>query len=327
MRKALLIGIDDYPLDNKLSGCVNDVSSLAPLLERNGNGDILFDVKKMLNVQSSIEAMEAIKQLFAGDEEMVLFYFSGHGYDSKYGTELVFPNNITDRSIYNGIKLNDILNLAKESRVKNKVFILDSCFAGAMGDISVESSDSILFPGVTILSACRKDQTSAEINNRGIFTRRLCQALSGSAAAVDGTITLGSIYTYIDSMFGSWEQRPVFKTNVSQFVAFRKVRPRVPLVIIRKITSYFKEINDTYKLDPSYEETNSPKYSDRYKNITPIASPEHIEILKQLQKLESIGLVEPVNEDHMYWAVMNSGACKLTDLGKHYWNLVNANRI
>lgn len=327
MRKALLIGIDNYPLGNKLSGCVNDVNALAPLLERNGNGDVLFDVKKMPDVQSSREAMNAIEQLFAGDEEMVLFYFSGHGYDNPHGTELVFPDSIVDRSIYNGIKLNDILELAKKSRVKNKVFILDSCFAGAMGDIAVESSDSILYPGVTILSACRKDQTSAEINCGGIFTRRLCQALNGSAAAVDGTITLGSIYTYIDSMFGSWEQRPVFKTNVSQFVAFRKVKPRVPLAIIRNITSFFKNINDEYKLDPSYEETNSPKYSDRYKNVDPIASPYHIEILKKLQKLESIGLVEPVNEEHMYWAVMNFGSCRLTNLGKHYWNLVNANRI
>ena len=43
--------------------------------------------------------------------------------------------------------------------------------------------------------------------------------------------------------------------------------------------------------------------------------------------MESVGLIEPVNEDHMYYAAMNSESCKLTALGYHYWQLVKKGKI
>lgn len=46
-----------------------------------------------------------------------------------------------------------------------------------------------------------------------------------------------------------------------------------------------------------------------------------------LQKLEGVGLVVPVNEEHMYYAAMNSKSCKLTPIGKRYWKLVKEGRI
>lgn len=328
MRKALLIGIDDYPFGYDLHGCVNDVNSLEPLLKRNGDGSKLFDVKTLRNLQSSSKAMEEITELFSGDEDVALLYFSGHGCDNGNGVEIVFPDDIKSETTHStGIKLDEILTVANKSKVRNKVFILDSCYSGAMGEGSPSRKDSSLYPGVTILSACRNDQTAMELGNHGAFTTRLCQALEGEAATVDGTITLGGIYAYVDSMFGSWEQRPVFKTNVSQFVAFRKVKPRVDINIIRLITTYFEEPDVEYKLDPSYEFTNTEDHKDRYKLIEPLGIPEHIEILKNLQKLESIGLIEPVGEEHMYFAVMRSKSCRLTLLGKHFWNLIHNDRI
>jgi hypothetical protein len=46
-----------------------------------------------------------------------------------------------------------------------------------------------------------------------------------------------------------------------------------------------------------------------------------------LQKLEGIGLVVPVGEEHMYYAAMNSKSCELTAVGKQYWKLVKEGRI
>jgi len=46
-----------------------------------------------------------------------------------------------------------------------------------------------------------------------------------------------------------------------------------------------------------------------------------------LQKLQSVGLIVPVDEQHMYYAAINSKACKLTALGYHYWRLVKDKRI
>jgi len=48
---------------------------------------------------------------------------------------------------------------------------------------------------------------------------------------------------------------------------------------------------------------------------------------KILQKLQSIGFIEPVGEEFMYFAAMKSKSCRLTVLGQYYWKLVKNNRI
>lgn len=59
----------------------------------------------------------------------------------------------------------------------------------------------------------------------------------------------------------------------------------------------------------------------------PYANPSNTSVFLDLQKLEGIGLVVPVGEEHMYFAAMNSKSCKLTSLGKQYWRLVHNNLI
>jgi hypothetical protein len=38
-------------------------------------------------------------------------------------------------------------------------------------------------------------------------------------------------------------------------------------------------------------------------------------------------LLEPVDADHMYFAAMESKACRLTPLGRHYWHVANNGRL
>ena len=54
---------------------------------------------------------------------------------------------------------------------------------------------------------------------------------------------------------------------------------------------------------------------------------ENTAVFSDLQKLEGVGLVVPVGEEHMYYAAMNSKACELTAVGKQYWRLVKEGRI
>jgi len=49
--------------------------------------------------------------------------------------------------------------------------------------------------------------------------------------------------------------------------------------------------------------------------------------MKLLQKFERVGLVEPVDEEHMYFAAMHSKACRLTPLGLYYKSLSKDNRF
>ena len=79
MRRALLIGINDYPEGHTLRGCIEDINNMADSIERNGDGSKNFDVRRFPNLRSSDDAVALIKQLFHDDIEVALFYFSGHG--------------------------------------------------------------------------------------------------------------------------------------------------------------------------------------------------------------------------------------------------------
>ena len=170
--------------------------------------------------------------------------------------------------------------------------------------------------GVTVLTACRSTESAIEINGQGVFTSLLLDALEGRCADLVGNISPGSVYAYVDRALGPWEQRPIFKTNVSRFVSMRSVPPPIDPNILRNITKYFPTTDQEYSLDPSYEYTEKDN-----------AIQENVNIFKELQKMVSVGLVKPVAEEHMYFAAINSGACKLTAMGLQYWKLVKSGNI
>ncbi len=179
--------------------------------------------------------------------------------------------------------------------------------------------------GVSILTSSTKEQLSYESNGQGVFTSLLLEALRGGAADVLGKITPGSIYAYIDQALGAWGQRPVFKTNVDNFISLRQVTPPIESTILRELPKMFKNPSEEVQLDPSFEDTNNPNVEHEW--IEPYADTNNCAIFKKLQKLESVGLVLPVDEEHMYFAAMHSKTCKLTSLGHHYWKLAKDRKI
>lgn len=169
--------------------------------------------------------------------------------------------------------------------------------------------------GVIILTASREDESSVEENGHGIFTALLLDALKGEASDILGNITMASIYSYIDSSLGPWNQRPIFKTNISTFTSVRKVNPLIDINVLKSLTKYFSTAEEIYLLDKTYEPTEETSIK------------EHTEIFEKLQKLVSIGLVKPYGEKHMYYAAINNKGCRLTNLGKMYWKLIRLERI
>lgn len=323
-RKALLIGINSYP-GCPLYGCLEDIESLDSRLASNGDGSVNFSVRKLPDERSSGTAMDAIQELFSGDSDVALLYFSGHGFANSIGAQLVFPNDLCGRSYQKGIQMSDIMSVVDKSKVKNKIVILDCCHSGAIGDNRINDSGSHLEHGVTIMTACRKDETAAEMGGHGLFTELLCSALDGGAADYCGNITVGGIYSYIDKALGPWEQRPIFKTNVSEFVPIRTVEPKISKKTIRQLTKLFAFPDEEFALNPSFEFTNDEGYIVEKRK--PYANQDNVQVFKTLQELQSIGFVEPVGEEHMYFAAMNSKSCRLTELGKYYWRLVSSKRF
>lgn len=312
MKKALIIGINDYP-NNPLNCCVNDAHALSSILETNGDGSPNFEVMLKTDVIKKTTVRRLIENLFSGDSLITLLYFSGHGYVNELGGYIVTP----DATKYDeGVSMDDILKIAINSKSKNRIIVLDCCHSGAFGAPHIASLANIhLAEGVTILTACREDEPAIEVNGHGIFTSLLLDALKGGAADLHGNITPGSVYAYVDQALGEWGQRPVFKTNITRFVPLREIPPQVPKEIIRRISEYFPTATTEFQLGPEHEYTTTE------------AIPEKVTVFKELQQLEGIGLVVPVGEEHMYWAAMNHKSCKLTALGYRYWRLAKMKKI
>lgn len=322
MRKALVVGIDNYPTA-PLHGCVNDASAFANTIEKNGDGSPNFSVVLKTDVPTKSELKTLIVELFSGDNDIALLYFSGHGDLNALGGYVVTPDH---KKYDEGVSMDEILIIANKSKAKDKIIILDCCHAGSFGSPAISGGTTAqIMEGVVVLTASRDSESAMEINGHGVFTNLLLDALQGGAADLRGHITPGSVYAYIDQALGPWDQRPVFKTNVSRFTSLRTITPQVPTDILRKIIEYFPTQDQEFALDPSFEDTNTDTV--KHSVVPPVAKPENVAKFKDLQKFQSVGLVVPVNEQFMYFAAMKSASCKLTALGYHYWRLVKEKRI
>lgn len=312
MRRALVTGINEYP-GNPLYGCVADATRMAELLDRHEDGSANFHVSLQRNVRERGRLRAMIAELFSGEGQLALFYFSGHGMINDRGGILVTPDFGPNDE---GITMDEILNHANNSSFHNKVILLDCCHSGAMGTPAIIGDGlTMLKNGVTILTASRHFEPAMEAEGHGIFTKLLAEALEGGAADLSGRITPGSIYSYIDKALGWWGQRPVFKTNISSFISLRNVAPPVPLSELHSIGVHFPSPDSLFKLDPSFEHTSET------------ADLKNVRIFQQLQSLFRAGLLEPVAEEYMYWTAMRSGSCRLTRLGRYYWKLIEDKRI
>lgn len=317
MKRALLVGIDDYDHFSGLNGCVNDVNALLPLLSRNEDNSPNFNCQTKTSATDRVdrgELLEAINALLAPGVDVALLYFAGHGSDTANDVVLVTQDG-AGRNL--GVALSEVLGIVQASPVREVLIILDCCFSGGAGGVPQLGGDAAaLRAGVSILSASRNDQPAAETaEGRGLFSTYLCGALDGGAADVLGKVTVASVYAYLSESFGPWDQRPTFKANVERLHELRLCSPAVPLAELRRLPEFFSSQDAELPLDPSYEPDADPKH------------PEHEAIFAILQRCRAAKLVEPVGAEHMYFAAMQNGACRLTPLGRLYWWMAEQGRL
>lgn len=142
MRKALVVGIDYYTHVSPLFGCVNDSFEVKAMLDRHADGSINFGVKHLIATGSNEsccrdELRQAIEELFASDGEVSVLFFAGHGHIEATGGYLCTSDVKTGND---GVPLSEILIMANQSRVQNRVIILDSCHSGVAGGAALQQN-------------------------------------------------------------------------------------------------------------------------------------------------------------------------------------------
>lgn len=324
MRIALIVGVNYYQHGNCLYGCVDDADAVKAVIERHGDGSVNFDCKLIMvndagNRVRRGDLKDLVTELFKAEAEIALFYFAGHGHIEVTGGYILTSDC---RRGDEGLSLSEIFTLANASPSKNRVVILDSCHSGIAGTPPGGGNLAALSEGLTVLTASTAEQYATEENGRGVFTSLLVDALYGAASNLTGDITPGSVYAHVDQSLGAWEQRPVFKTNVRQFVSLRNVPPPINLAELRRIADFFPSRNVEFQLDPSFE----PEMGGRERHMPP-PDPKNTKVFAVLQQYNRLNLVVPVDANHMWHAAMKSKSCKLTVLGEHYRQLVSKGRI
>lgn len=315
MKRALLVGIDHYSNFSDLGGCANDVAALHPLLERNDDSSRNMDCRVLAATDASTavtreELLTRIDELLTPGADIALLYFAGHG--AQAGPDVALATS-DGTAATPGVTFGEVLYRINESPIAEITVILDCCFSGGASTISALNNGlANLRPGLSILTASRGDQVSMETpSGRGLFSSYLEGALDSGAADVLGHINVSGLYAYLSESFGAWDQRPTFKANIERLHDIRMGRPRVALSTLLRLTEWFSSADASLPLDPSYEPDADPQ------------DPDHEAIFEKLQELRACRLVEPIGELHMYFAAMHSTGCRLTPLGRHYWQLVH----
>jgi len=96
MKRALLIGIDDYDNFSDLTGCVTDAKKMRDMLKFNEDGTTNYDCRLITSRDPKPITGEFITtvldELFYDFTGEILVYFSGHGAQKHTGNQIATQN-------------------------------------------------------------------------------------------------------------------------------------------------------------------------------------------------------------------------------------------
>jgi formylglycine-generating enzyme required for sulfatase activity/uncharacterized caspase-like protein len=214
---ALLIGVSEYePGLNPLPGAVKDVEAMQRVLAHPEMGGFAEENITVLKNPQRQAIEDAIYKLFDNrqKDDLLLFYFSGHGVKDESGklylsTRATCKNNgrLFKPSAVSASTLHESIN---ESKSRRQVVILDCCFSGAIAkgmtvkdDGSVNVQEQLGGKGRAILTSSTSTQYSFEQEGSelSIYTQYLVEGIATGAADQDddGWISVDELHDYASS--------------------------------------------------------------------------------------------------------------------------------
>lgn len=230
---ALIVGINRY--DNKDQGinplrfAVGDAQSVYHSLTDPQRGgfkpeDVTLLTDSTTQKPTSTAIGRALNQLITQthEDDLVLIYFSGHGYEEE-GRAYLLPANADLTALdYSAIERDAFVRQIDKIPAKKVIVVLDACHSGGVnrGGKSV-GKDAALSnryydsfsssQGRAFIASSSGGELSweDEDSRHGVFTQSLVQALSGAADTqpADGMVTLHEVQQYLESSVSDWAGR------------------------------------------------------------------------------------------------------------------------
>ena len=172
----------------------NDAKSMAKIYKTHTK-NVITITGKYATRANIIKAMsDQFKRAKSGD--MVVFFFSGHGYEGGFCPYDIGPK------FKNALSYEDVYSIFRKSKATRKVVIADACMSGGLRkenhphNIQSTKSDVVMF-----LSS-RTNEYSIEKKNmkNGFFTAFLERGLRGGADTnKDKVVTAKEIFTFVSN--------------------------------------------------------------------------------------------------------------------------------
>ena len=190
------VGISHYKNINSLVLPDKDAKSISNLYKQKTKDVILITGK----YATKEKILKSLRDQFAraSSNDMIIFYFSGHGYPGG-----ICPYDMTN-DIRTGLSYKEIKAILKKSKAKNKIIIADACFSGGLrvGTQSSGSANNDKDKSVILFLSSRSNETSGEntLLSNGFFTKALIRGLKGGADENrDKLITAKEIFTFVST--------------------------------------------------------------------------------------------------------------------------------
>ncbi|RVU03135.1 caspase family protein [Mucilaginibacter limnophilus] len=241
---ALIVGESHYkePALNKLKYAESDAAAFAGFLKSPQAGAVPAENIIFLTGERATRAavLNAANELFNGraqENDMIIFYFSGHG-SSSLGGGYLMPYDAQDADpVSSGISMGQLYDIINNSHAKMKAVYLDACHAGSYphpagskgtaAEMNQEISRAFTkiiadsHPGtLNVLSSKGSEESQeSETLHGGIFTYYLIKGLQGEADKTpsDGHITADELDDYLAKKVtaeSGFRQHPVITRTI-----------------------------------------------------------------------------------------------------------------
>ncbi|MDO4976843.1 MAG: caspase family protein [Eubacteriales bacterium] len=223
------------------------------------------------------------------EEDTFLFYFSGHGSNG----ELIFSDQ--------AIGLQSVINYIEKLPTKNKILILDCCYAGSFSEMAPrtinlqDSIQSFVGNGTAVLASSSADEMSrlGPGGDHSLFTGMVSNAFVSKQIIRKGKKSLASIIEYVRDLMDTWNrqhpeksQQPIIRSSIGGTIYFdiEEYQPYQPKTMAYETQNYklcsVKPLNNSQEkrlvafVIPQKEdfEDEIPKITNHIANVLKVAN-------------------------------------------------------
>ncbi len=235
---AVVVGIAPYQHMPALQYPDDDAYQMYAFLRSPEGGALPEDqIRLLINEEATRDhVIQAMQEMFgyADENDVILFYFSGHGLDGA-----LLPADFD--GFNNRLFYQELTSLLDQSLARQKLVIADACYSGSLlaakGDTGFDLDQYYrelekAAGGTAILLSSKQEEYSLEDKGlrAGVFSYYLRQGLKGNADKdQDGVIRIGELYAYIHQKVRSRtkdRQSPVLKGSYDENMPLAYLRPR-----------------------------------------------------------------------------------------------------